>query len=187
MVRVPLTVGVLAFAVLLGACSDSSGVTTPIAGQRVAGLPSFQGGTDTGSVSSGGGTSSGGGGTSSGGGGGGGSSATPCGTLSTAISTYNIVVYTTRIGIGVSGTAYNCGTRKVAFEVDVVDQNPDPFCAVDMPHFIAPKYTDPGMSVLWQVNSTLVNCQNQLHTFNVRLWDTRTGETLGTSTVSAFL
>src|SRR3954464_4519271 len=97
--RFSLAIGALAFAVLLGACSDSSSVTSP-ASQRVAGTPSFQGGssTDTSAASGGGG-----------GGGGGGSAATPCGNLSTAISTYNIVVYTTRIGIGVSGTAYNCG------------------------------------------------------------------------------
>jgi hypothetical protein len=128
-----------------------------------------------------------GGGGGSGGGGGGGSAAVPCGTLSTSISTYNIVVYTTRIGIGVSGTATNCGTRKVAFEVDVVDQTTDPACAVDMPHFIAAKNTDPGVTTPWAVNSTLVRCQNQTHTFDVRLWDTKTGRTLDTTTLSAFL
>jgi hypothetical protein len=183
--RPKFLIGALTLAALLGACSDSNSVTTPTS-QRAASAPLYQGGTDTGSVASGGGGSGGGSG-GGGGGGSGGGSVTPCGTLSTAISTYNIVVYTTRIGIGVSGTAYNCGTRKVAFEVDVVDQNTDPACAVDMPHFIAPKYTDPGMSTFWQVNSTLVRCMNQLHTFDVRLWDTRTGETLATSTVSAFL
>jgi hypothetical protein len=58
---------------------------------------------------------------------------------------------------------------------------------VDMPHQIAVKNTGAGGTWFWSVNSTLVNCQNQMHTFDVRLWDTRTGATLGTSVVSAFL
>ena len=122
-----------------------------------------------------------------GGGGGGGSSTPACGQLSTAISSYNIVVYTTRIGIGVSGTAVNCGSRNVSFEVDVTDQNTDPVCAVNMPHVIASRNTGAGATWFWAANSTLVNCRGQTHTFDVRLWDTKTGQTLGTSTVSAFL
>jgi hypothetical protein len=170
---------VAAFALV--ACSDTTAPSRSLATTA----PHFARTADSTQVGGGGGVAGGGG--AGGGAGGGGSAVTPCGTLSTAISSYNIVVYTTRIGIGVSGTAVNCGTKKVQFEVDVVDQNQDPFCAVDMPHFIAPKNTDPGLSMIWLVNSTLVNCQNQTHTFDVRLWDTKTGQTLATSTVSAFL
>jgi transcription elongation factor Elf1 len=111
--------------------------------------------------------------------------ATPCGTLSTAINTVYIQVYTTRIGIGVNGSTTNCGTRNLAFEVDVKDQNIDAACAVNMPHFIAARNTAPDATTSWAVNSTLVRCINQVHTFDVRLWDTKTGETLATTTVSA--
>ena len=166
----------LAVACALVACSESTAPTNT-APQSVAQFA--KSGIDTSQVAGGG---------SGGGGAGGGGNATPaCGTLATAISTYNIVVYTTRIGIGVSGTAVNCGARKVAFEVDVTDQNTDAACVVDMPHYIAAKNTDPGLSAFWQVNSTLVRCMNQTHTFDVRLWDTKTGQTLATTTVSAFL
>lgn len=135
--------------------------------------------TSTSTVSGGGG----GGGT----GGGGGSTSTSCGTLSTNIYTYNIVVYTTRIGIGFGGTATNCGSRNEAFEVVVNDQNTDPICHVDVPHFIAAKNTSPGASVSWAANSTLVNCMNTTHTFDLTLYDTKTGQALATTTVSAFL
>lgn len=162
----------LAVAFTLVACSEST-APTRAASPTVAQFAKT--GVDT-TLASGGG-----------GGGGGGSSAPACGVLSTAISSYNIVVYTTRIGIGVSGTAVNCGTRNVSFEVDVTDQNTDPACSVSMPHVIAPRNTGAGATWFWAVNSTLVNCQGQMHTFDVRLWDTKTGQTLGTSTVSAFL
>lgn len=138
-----------------------------------------------------GGTSSGSGvDTTSGGGGGGGSTSgssyTGCGVLSNIRST-DIVVYTTRSGIGITGNATNCGARKEAFEVDVTDLDPDPACTIDLPHFIAPKNTDPGLTITWQANSTLVPCQGKTHYFSLRLWDTRTGETLDTGTASAFL
>jgi hypothetical protein len=186
-------------AISLAACSESSSPTSALSPASVA----RSGGVNSGGVNAGGGTSTGGtttGGTSTGGtnpdttgvqvsgsGLGGGGAYTSCGTLSTNIQAYNITVYTTRVGIGLSGSAYNCGTRKEAFEVDVVDTETDPACAVDMPHFIAAKNTDPGLTTYWSVNSTLVNCQGRTHTFNVRLWDTKTGQTLATGTASAFL
>jgi hypothetical protein len=161
----------IAIAAILGACADSTAPTRSIAATPA------QFGKTVDSAQVGGG----------GGGGGGGGVATPCGTLSTAINTVFIQVYTTRIGIGVNGSTTNCGSRNLAFEVDVTDQNTDPACAVNMPHFIAPKNTAPGATTNWVVNSTLVRCINQVHTFDVRLWDTKTGETLATTTVSAFL
>ena len=153
----------------LATCSNAD-----VTGPAVAALPRLQGGVVDTSVTSGGG-------------GGGGSSSGSCGTLSANISTYNIVVYTTRTGIGFSGSAYNCGTRNEAFEVDVVDTETNPACAVNVPHFIAAKNTAPGASQFWSANSTLVPCQNRTHTFNLRLWDTKNGQTLDTKTVSAFL
>jgi hypothetical protein len=169
--RSRITIGVLALAALTTACSDA---TSPTPTDRAPTL-SFSGGINDSSTTSGGG-----------GGGGGGGTYQACGTLSNIQST-DIVVYTTRTGIGITGTATNCGTRREAFEVDAVDTNPDPYCAVDMPHYIAPRYTDPGASVTWQANSTLVNCQGQLHTFVLTLWDTKTGQVLATTTASAFL
>ena len=171
-----LVLGVLALAGALTACSD---VTAPAAARSPA-VASFSGGSSTGS-----GTLSDG--SLLGGGGGGGSVALSCGTLSANVQTYNIVVYTTRIGIGFSGTATNCGTRNEALEVDVVDQNSDPVCAVNVPHFIAARNSAPAESITWSANSTLVNCMNTTHTFDLRLWDTKTGQTLATTTVSAFL
>lgn len=120
-------------------------------------------------------------------GGGGGSAAVACGTLSATIQTYDIVVYTTRIGIGFSGTATNCGGKKAAFEVDVVDTDPDPSCTVDVPHFIAAKNTDPGATVVWSANSTLVPCMGRTHHFVLTLWDTKTRTKLATAAASAFL
>jgi hypothetical protein len=167
---------VAASALALAACSDATApqTLTPTA-PRLSGGSSSGTGVDT---------------TSGGGGGGGstsGSDYVACGKLSATIQSYNIVVYTTRTGIGFSGTATNCGARKEAFEIDAIDTDPDPACTVDVPHFIAPKNTDPGMTITWQANSTLVPCQGKLHTFNLRLWDTRTGQTLDTATASAFL
>jgi hypothetical protein len=165
-------IALVALSALLAACNDVTS-PTPI---NVTARPSFKSSSNDSSLVSGGG-----------GGGGGGSAAATCGILSTTVQTYNIVVYTTRIGIGFSGQATNCGSKKAAFEVDVVDTDPNPACTVDVPHFIAAKNTDPGASVTWAANSTLVPCQNKTHTFNLRLWDTKTGQTLATSTVSAFL
>ena len=160
---------------LAAACSDATAPQplTPAA-PRLSGGSSSGSGVDT---TSGGGT---GGGTTSGG------AYTGCGTMSNIRST-DIVVYTTRTGIGITGNATNCGARKEAFEVDAVDLDPDPSCTIDLPHFIAPKNTDPGVTITWQANSTLVPCQGKLHTFSLRLWDTRTGQTLDTGTASAFL
>jgi hypothetical protein len=166
--------GAVVVSTLLAACSqDAVSPTGPSAYH-----PLFQGGssTDTSATSGGGG-----------GGGGGGGVYASCGVLSATISTYNIVVYTTRIGIGFSGSAYNCGSKNAAFEVDVVDVETDPFCHVDVPHFIAAKNTSPAATVYWSANSTLVNCQNRTHTFNLYLIDTKTGQTVDTKTVSAFL
>ncbi|HEV7993895.1 MAG TPA: hypothetical protein VGP25_18855 [Gemmatimonadaceae bacterium] len=172
---------VLALVGSLTACAD---VTNP--SSRVApSTPSFSGGSSGGG---GGGTDSslvsGGGG---GGGGGGGSTVTACGTLSADIQTYNIVVYTTRIGIGFSGALTNCGSKNAAFEVDVVDTTTDPACFVDVPHFIAARNTAPGATTYWSANSTLVNCMNTTHTFKITLIDTKTGQALATTTASAFL
>ena len=164
----------LAVTAMLAACSDASNPTS-IATSATA---RFSGsGIDTTLSGAGGGTTSGGG------------STTPlsCGTLSTTVQTYNIVVYTTRIGIGFSGSATNCGTRKEAFQVDVTDVSTDPFCSVSVPHFIAARNTDPGMVTFWNSNSTLVNCLNTTHTFDVTLRDTKTNTVLATTTVSAFL
>ena len=171
----------LAFAALsctVAACGD---VTSP-ASQATVALPQFGrvgSGVDTSVVV--------GGGSGGGGGGGGGSTAASCGVLSATVQTYNIVVYTTRIGIGFSGTAVNCGSRNEALEVDVVDVNTDPVCAVNVPHFIAPRNSAPGESISWSANSTLVNCMNTTHTFVLTLVDTKTGQKLATTTASAFL
>ena len=166
-------IAALATTVLLAACSND--VTAP--SQQVAFAPRLQGGvTDTSLVGGGGGGVVGGG-----------SSSGSCGTLSANITTYNIVVYTTRIGIGFSGAAYNCGTRNEAFDVEVMDVNPDPICHVNVPHFVAAKNTSPGLSQFWSANSTLVNCMKTTHTFVLTLIDTKTGQTLDTKTVSAFL
>ncbi len=160
---------VVAATAFLAACSkDGSTLTSPAA------RPAFQGSssTDTSLL---------------GGGGGGGSVAMSCGTLSSNINTYNIVVYTTRIGIGFNGSATNCSTRNEAFEVVVNDVNPDPVCHVNVPHFLAAKNTAPGETVNWNANSTLVNCLRTTHTFTLTLVDTKTGQSLATTTVSAFL
>ena len=168
--RSRIALGALALAALATACSDA---TAPTSSDRAPVL-AFSGGVNDSSATSGGG------------GGGGGGTYQSCGTLSN-VQAYNITVYTTRTGIGFTGTATNCGTRREAFEVDAVDLNPDPFCAVDMPHFIAPRNTDPGASVIWQANSTLVNCQGVMHNFQLTLWDTKSGQVLATTTASAFL
>ena len=110
-----------------------------------------------------------------------------CGAFSSQIQAYSIVVYTTRTGIGFTGTATNCGSRKVSFEVVVQDLDPDPACTVEFPHFIAQSNTDPGMTVTWQANSTLVPCQGKMHDIVLTLWDTRTNTKLAERTASAFL
>jgi hypothetical protein len=110
-----------------------------------------------------------------------------CGTLANIQTQNNIVVYTTRTGIGISGSAYNCSSHNESFEVDFVDNNPDPYCQVALPHFVAAKNTSPGVSQYWSATSTLVNCQSQMHTFTLILRDTRTGQQLDTQTASVFL
>jgi hypothetical protein len=172
-------------AAAVSACSDGAGsrqITGP-------GPVNFSGGTNTGGGGGGGGgldssVVSGGGG---GGGGGGGSSNVSCGKLTNVQTQNNIVVYTTRTGIGMTGGAYNCGLHNESFEVDFVDQNPDPYCQVVLPHFVAAKNTSPNLTEYWAATSTLVNCQSQLHTFTLILWDTRTGQQLDTMTASVFL
>ena len=157
-------------ALLAAACSDVTNPSSSIAPAA----PSLSGsGTDVpGQVSGGGG-------------GGGGQIAPGCGSISA--QTYYITVYTTRTGIGVYGAATNCGTTREAFQVDVVDDNPNAACAISFPHYIAARYTDPNLSSNYAVNSTLVNCRNVLHSFTVTLRDTRTNAILATTTASAFL
>jgi len=67
------------------------------------------------------------------------------------------------------------------------DVNTDPVCAVNMPHFVAAKNTAPNGVLIWQVNSTLVNCQGTMHTFNLTLIDPRTGQVLATAQQSVFM
>lgn len=167
-------------AVAVAACSDGAS-TRQITGPgpvSFSGGSTGGGGVDTSLVSGSGG---------GGGGGGGGTSNVSCGTLSNIQTQNNIVVYTTRTGIGISGYAYNCSSHNESFEVDFVDNNPDPYCQVVLPHFVAAKNTSPGVSQFWSATSTLVNCQNQMHTFTLTLWDTRTGQQLDTQTASVFL
>jgi hypothetical protein len=166
--------GALVIAAALSACSND--VTSPSSAASVAHFA--RAATDTTVAGSTGG---------GGGGGGGGSSSGSCGVLSSSISTYNIVVYTTRIGIGFSGTATNCGSHNEAFEVVATDVNPDLACRVNVPHFIAAKNTAPGAVTTWGANSTLVPCMNTTHTFTLTLIDTKTGQALDSTTVSAFL
>jgi hypothetical protein len=170
--------GALVMAAALSACSND--VTSPTSAGASAHFAKATSGVDT--TAAGGAT-----GGAGGGGGGGGSSSGSCGVLSSSISTYNIVVYTTRIGIGFSGTATNCGTHNEAFEVVVTDVNPDIACRVNVPHFIAAKNTAPGAVTSWGANSTLVPCMNTTHTFTLTLIDTKTGQALDSTTVSAFL
>jgi hypothetical protein len=175
----------LVAAVAVAACSDSA--TSP--SSRLAG-PSpalHSGGSTSGTGIDTSASSGGGGGGGGGGGSGGGSSNASCGTLSNIQTQNNIVVYTTRTGIGISGSAYNCGSHNESFEVDFIDNNPDPYCAVSLPHFVAAKNTSPGVYQYWSATSTLVNCQGQTHTFTLVLWDTRTGQQLDTTTASVFL
>jgi len=176
---------VAAFAV--AACSESA--TSP--SHQITGLgPALHsGGTTSGSGIDTSTTSGGGGGGGGGGPGvaGGGSSNTSCGTLSNIQTQNNIVVYTTRTGIGITGSAYNCGSHNESFEVDFIDNNTDPYCAVSLPHFVAAKNTNPGVYQYWSATSTLVNCQGQMHTFTLILTDTRTGQQLDTATASVFL
>jgi hypothetical protein len=56
-----------------------------------------------------------------------------------------------------------------------------------MPHFVAAKNTAPNGVLVWQVNSTLVNCQGTMHTFNLTPIDTRTGQVLATALQSVFM
>jgi hypothetical protein len=174
----------LVAAAAVAACSDAASshqITGPGPVLRSGGSVNSggggTGGTDSSLVSGGGG----------GGGGGGGSSNVSCGKLTNIQTQNNIVVYTTRTGIGVTGGAYNCSTHNESFEVDFIDQNPDPYCQVVLPHFVAAKNTSPGITEYWSATSTLVNCQGQLHTFTLILWDTRTGQQLDTMTASVFL
>ncbi|HKN67906.1 MAG TPA: hypothetical protein VJW73_16595 [Gemmatimonadaceae bacterium] len=174
----------LVAAATVAACSDSTSphqLTGPGPVLRSGGSVNSGGGGTSGLDSS---LVSGGGG---GGGGGGGTSNVSCGTLTNIQTQNNIVVYTTRTGIGVTGGAYNCSSHNESFEVDFIDQNPDPYCQVVLPHFVAAKNTSPGVTQYWSATSTLVNCQGQLHTFTLILWDTRTGQQLDTTTASVFL
>jgi hypothetical protein len=174
----------LVAAVAVAACSDASS-SRPITGPEPVLLSGGSGGGGTGidtSLVSGGGGAGGGGG-----GAGGGTSNASCGTLTNIQTQNNIVVYTTRTGVGVTGGAYNCSSHNESFEVDFIDQNPDPYCQVVLPHFVAAKNTSPGVTQYWSATSTLVNCQGQMHTFTLILTDTRTGQQLETTTASVFL
>jgi hypothetical protein len=138
-----------------------------------------QGGADSGGSSTGGSTSG------SNSNKGGGASTALCG--STSVQPHTVVVYTTRTGIGFDGVATNCSQVRETFEVDVTDTNPDPACAVVVPHYTSLRPTQPGNSVPWSASSTLVNCQGTTHNFNVQLLDSATGTLLDTQTVSFYL
>ena len=164
----------LALVAIVSACSD---VTSPT---RVAtpASPSFSGGPAAGGA----------GGSAAGGAGGSGQvsrvSPPACGTFTT--TTFFIGVYTTRTGIGFGGWATNCGTSRETLEVSVVDDNPDPACAVNVPHSLAARATSAGAATAWRANSTLVNCRNTLHTFTLTLRDTQTNQNLATTKTSFF-
>jgi hypothetical protein len=160
---------------LLAACSDVTNPSRPITPVT----PSFSGGTvaDTSLVS--------------GGGGGGGGHVvvdTPCGSLTTSVTTTQILVYTVRTGIGFSGQATNCSLRtRETFDVAIVDQEANAACSVSVPHFIAARNTSPGGVLQWAATSLPVNCPNTLHTFTVTLKDSQTGTVFATSTAQIFL
>ena len=161
---------VLAIVATVSACSD---VTSPTSVAAPASARFSGSGIDN--------TPGGGGG----GGGGGGQVATACGTLS--VQTYYVSVYTTRTGIGFYGSATNCGSARESFAVDVVDDNTNPACSVNVPRFIAARNTAPGLATPWSAASTLVNCPRTIHTFSLTLRDTQTNTVLATTTASAFL
>ena len=162
----------LALAATVTACSD---VTSPTSGAAPS-SPRFSGGP----------VASSGSGPATGGSGGQSSKVTPpgCGTFTT--QTFFIGVYTTRTGIGFGGSATNCGTSRESLEVSVVDDNTDPVCSVNVPHSLAARPTSAGASTVWRANSTLVRCQNTMHTFTLTLRDTQTNTDLATSTTSFF-
>lgn len=116
---------------------------------------------------------------------GGGSAVGPCGTLSPT-QTYQIVVYTTRTGIGFNGTITNCasGGGRVTYDVSVVDTNPNVACQVQVPHYTSLQGIQPGSSAFWSASSTLIPCPGTNHTFAVTLTSGTT--VLATQTVSAF-
>src|SRR4051812_23144102 len=105
-------------AAAMSACSDGASsrqITAPGPVLRSGGISGGGGGgggggIDTSIVSGGGGGGAGGGG--------GGSSNLSCGKLTNVQTQNNIVVYTTRTGIGMTGGAYNCGSHNESFEVD---------------------------------------------------------------------
>jgi hypothetical protein len=181
----------------IAACSDA---TSPNRG-AARGAAAFSGvssggvnagtGADTGVVASGGG--GGGGGSTStatggGGGGGGGSTSkasTACGTFG-PVTWHYIGVYTTRTGIGFTGSVTNCGSSSASFEVDVQDTNPDPACVVQVPHFIGAHNTGAGAVLDFTANSTLVPCTGVTHDFVLTLIDDKTGTAVATTTASAF-
>lgn len=133
----------------------------------------------------GGGGASGGSGGGSGSGGGGGSAFVPCGTLTA--QPYTFVLYTTRTGIGVGGTATNCSTKQELFTVDVTDITAysSPSCVVLVPHYTSIRNTPSGGATSWSASSTLVNCQGMDHTFQVQL--SANGVVVATTTVTQFL
>lgn len=164
----------LALVAIVFACSD---VTSPTRTAAPA-SPSFSGGPVVGGA---GGPAAGGSGGSSQV-----SKVAPpgCGTFTT--ETFFIGVYTTRTGIGFGGWATNCGTSRETLEVSVVDNNTDPACTVNVPHSLAARATSAGAATPWRANSTLVNCQNTLHTFTLTLRDTQTNQDLATTTTTSF-
>ena len=112
----------------------------------------------------------------------------PCGVLTTAVKTTQILVYTIRVGIGFSGTATNCSLRvRETFDVSIVDQETNPACRVYVPRYIAARNTAAGGTLPWSAGSTLVPCQNRMHTFTVTLKDSGTGTVLATSEAQFFL
>lgn len=172
--RIYASFAVALTAVLLAACGD---VTSPARSISPA-AASLQGGVvpDT-SLTPGGG-----------GGGGGQVVDAPCGVLTTAVKTTQILVYTIRVGIGFSGTATNCSLRvRETFDVSIVDQETNPACRVYVPRYIAARNTAAGGTLPWSAGSTLVPCQNRMHTFTVTLKDSGTGTVLATSEAQFFL
>ena len=180
----------------IAACSDATGPTRVAARSAAAfsgvnsGGASAGTGVDTGVVAGGGG--GGGGGSTStatgGAAGGGGSTSkvsTACGTFG-PVTWHYIGVYTTRTGIGFSGSVTNCGSSSASFEVDVQDTNPDPACVVQVPHFIGAHNTGAGAVLGFTANSTLVPCTGVTHDFVLTLIDDKTGTPLATTTASAF-
>jgi hypothetical protein len=193
-VRLQSMIAVLLVGGGIAACSDATSPTR-VAARSVAAFSGVNSGgvnagtgVDTGVVAAGGGTGGSSTGTATGGGTGGSSTSkvsTACGTFG-PVTWHYIGVYTTRTGIGFSGSVTNCGSSSASFEVDVQDTNPDPTCVVQVPHFIGAHNTGAGAVLAFTANSTLVPCTGITHDFVLTLIDDKTGTAVATTTASAF-